>query len=192
MRLFTAIELDEGCRQALQEAIDAMPPGLPMRWVRQENQHLTLKFIGEWPERRCDEVVEALRRVRSGTIRFTVTGLGVLPNLRSPRVFLAGLRHDDELPRLAAKVNAALAPLGIERERRAYRPHVTLGRVKGRIRPAELQRAIDEHGREFGLQIVNRFVLFASELRPSGAVYRKIEEFPLTGGDLPDQGRLIR
>ena len=167
-------------------------PACLLRWVRQENQHLTLKFIGEWPERRCDEVVEALRRVRSGPIRFTVAGLGVLPNMRSPRVFLAGLRHDDDLPQLAVKVDEALAPLGIERERRAYRPHVTLGRMKGKIRPADLQRAIDEHGREFGEQIVDRFVLFASELRPRGAVYRKIEEFPLTGSDLPGHGRLIR
>ena len=192
MRLFTAIELDEGCRQALREVIDALRPGLPMRWVRQENQHLTLKFIGEWPEKRCDEVVEALRCVRSGPIRFTVAGLGVLPNMRSPRVFLAALRHDDDLPQLASNADETSAPLGIERERRAYRPHVTLGRVKGRIRPVELQRAIDEHGREFGSQIVDRFVLFASELRPTGAVYRKIEEFPLTGSDLPDHGRLIR
>ncbi len=178
MRLFVAIELTEKVREALRVAVDRLRPQLPLRWVPVENWHLTLKFIGEWPDERRGEVVSALRRVKwAGPIQFAVEGLGVLPSRRSPRVFWAGARHGEDLPELAASVDQALAVLGVERERRAFKPHITLGRVKKRIRPADLKRAIDDGQKEFGPVRTDRFVLFQSELRPSGAVYRKVEEF---------------
>ncbi|MDA1315211.1 MAG: RNA 2',3'-cyclic phosphodiesterase [Acidobacteria bacterium] len=178
MRLFVAIELSEETRQALQAVVDELRPRLPLRWVAAENWHLTLKFIGEWPaECRCD-IVSVLRSVKADApIRFVLEGLGVLPNIRSPRVFWAGLRHGERLPELTSRVDEALAALGVEQERRAFKPHITLGRLKTKIRPAELQRAIDNYRIEFGSLTTDRFVLFQSELRPGGAVYRKVEEF---------------
>jgi 2'-5' RNA ligase len=151
--------------------------------VSAENWHLTLRFIGEWPDERRGEVVSSLRNVRSaGPIQLVVESLGVLPNLRSPRVLWAGVRHEEDLPKLAASVDQALAVLGEERERRAFKPHITLGRVKKKIRQADLERAINDGQKEFGTVRADRFVLFESELRPGGAVYRKVEEFVFAAG----------
>lgn len=178
MRLFVAIKLTEEVRQALQAVVDELRPRLPLRWVPAENWHVTLKFIGEWPAERRVEIVSALRSLRTAAaVPFVVEGLGVLPNMRSPRVFWAGLRHGEQLPKLASHVDEALAALGVERERRAFEPHITLGRVKTKIRPPELQRAIDHYRIEFGSLTADRFALFQSELRPGGAVYCKLEEF---------------
>ena len=184
MRLFVAIELTEEARQALQAVVDELRPRLALRWAPAENWHLTLKFIGDWPAERRGGIVSALRSVRAdAAVPFVVEGLGVLPNMRSPRVFWAGLRHGKDLPGLAAGVEEALAALGVERERRALKPHITLGRVKTKIRPADLQRAIDDYQIQFGSVTADRFALFQSELRPAGAAYRKLEEFVFAEGN---------
>ncbi len=184
MRLFVAIELREEVRQSLQAVVDKLRPRLALRWAPAENWHMTLKFIGDWPAERCGDIVSALGSVRvDAAVPFVVEGLGVLPNRRSPRVFWAGLRHGEELPELASRADEALAALGVERERRAFKPHITLGRVKTKIRPADLQRAIDDYQIEFGSLTADRFALFQSEPRPGGVVYRKLEEFVFAEGN---------
>ena len=95
------------------------------------DKHLTLQFIGEWPEARLEEVMAALGGVGWQAFDFTVSGLGGFPNLRHPRVIFAQVEPNPALTALVAEIAGKLASIGIEREARPFTPHVTLKRVKG-------------------------------------------------------------
>lgn len=183
MRLFVATELPAVLREALasvQREMVAAP--LPVRWVRPEGIHLTLKFLGEVQEARLTDIRTALRGSGEEITSFTLeaAGASVFPARGAPRLIWVEVRGD--LPaagRLAASIDAAMSRLGFPRETREFRPHLTLGRVKGTGRGdwrSSLERAAP---RAAGAFQVNEHTLFESRLGPGGAVYTAIETFPL-------------
>ncbi|OFV84982.1 MAG: 2'-5' RNA ligase [Acidobacteria bacterium RIFCSPHIGHO2_01_FULL_67_28] len=181
MRLFVALELTEGVRAALRELVARLEPaGADLRWVRPQGMHLTLKFIGETPEAKLPLLREALARVRSPKpVEMEFHGLGYFPNERRPRVFWVGIEASDNLPALAAEVEAALEPLGIPRESRPFAPHLTLGRFKSANRLEGLQQEIARlPATQFGRVETSEFVLFQSRLSPHWAEYTRLESFP--------------
>jgi 2'-5' RNA ligase len=110
----------------------------------------------------------------------SVTGIGAFPNSRSPRVLWLGLEAPKELPGLAEKVDAALGPLGFEREKRAFTPHVTLARFKQSRRRPDVGPALSsapEAG--FGTMTATEFHLYESKLSPQGSRYTKLASFAL-------------
>ena len=168
--------------------------GGAVRWTPAENLHLTLKFLGDVDEARVGSMRAALRDVLSGISGFCarVKGLGVFPDARRPRVLWAGLAAAD-LARTAGSVERALEPLGVEREKARFRPHVTIGRWR---RPEPGGAGLREdlarwRDREFGEFRIDAVTLFRSTLRPAGAVYDALEVFPLDGTQesLPPAGR---
>ena len=105
-------------------------------------------------------------------------GIGVFPNVRRPRVIWAGLEGQLEaLVNLQQELDARLADLGFARETRAFKSHLTLGRVKGKIASGRMRAAIDEL-KEFESESfeINQVILFKSELRPTGAVYTRVHQ----------------
>ncbi len=125
---------------------DAIRPvrdlGLPVTWVRPEGIHLTLKFLGDVEDAREPELRAALRAaVGEGEprgITLQVEGFGVFPDFRRPRVVWAGVAPEPALELLQHRLEQAFAPLGFPTEARAFRPHVTLGRVGRDARPRDL------------------------------------------------------
>jgi len=106
--------------------------------------------------------------------------LGFYPNAHSPRNFWCGIEAPG-LAELAADIDSATAALGIARERRAFSPHLTLARVKERAELQPLREAIAALPTlEFGAFQAEGFFLYQSKLRPTGSVYTKLAEFPLT------------
>jgi 2'-5' RNA ligase len=183
MRLFVALELTEAVRAALRALVARLEPaGADLRWVRPDGMHLTLKFIGELPEAKLPAIREALARVRSARpVALEFRGLGYFPNERRPRVFWVGVEASDNLPVLAADVEAALEPLGVPRESRPFAPHLTLGRFKSPNRLERLQQEIARlPATEFGRVETAEFALFQSRLSPRGAEYTRLESFPFT------------
>jgi len=182
MRLFTALELNSKVIMNLTELVSRLRPFAPIRWVHPQNMHLTLKYIGEWPEQRLDEIVEALSTVRLKTgLNVPLAGLGFFPNARSPRVFWVGAEATPGLRQLHSQIDAVLAPLGVAPEVRPYQPHLTLGRLKPGVSLKGLDEAIEElPSRDFGTISPEQFGLFDSSLTPAGPVYRKLAEFPIT------------
>jgi 2'-5' RNA ligase len=184
MRLFLAIPIDKQILSTLAGAVDKLRGSRgPVRWVRPEGMHLTLKFLGDTNEDRVESLVQAV----SGTCRnimpfpISVTGAGAYPNLRRPRVLWAGVvESSGTLKRLVKQVEEEAEKLGWERERREFSPHITIGRVKGNMNIARLTTAVkeikDEH---WGDQEVGELVLYSSKLRPGGAVYEKVHVFKL-------------
>lgn len=107
-----------------------------MKWVRPENIHLSLKFLGEVDEAREPELRAALRQAAGGPrgteprpLTLEITSFGVFPDYHRPRVVWVGVTPDPGLELLQHGVEQAFAPLGFPTEARAFRPHVTLGRA---------------------------------------------------------------
>jgi 2'-5' RNA ligase len=186
MRLFVALELPATVREnlgALLESLRAVSP--QTRWVRSENLHLTLKFIGEAAETKLAAIRSALAGARSDqptTVIFR--GLGFFPNEKRPRVFWAGIEASPNLKTLAAEIDRATEKLGIPREQRPFSPHLTLARFEPPELPEKLRSAIQENSaREFGSFRTNQYHLIESKLKPSGAEYTTLESFPFAAAE---------
>ncbi len=181
MRLFTAIDLPVAITDKLSALVVRLRPEARIHWSPTGNLHITTKFIGELPEQRLGELAAALRRLAGyDPIPITVRGLGWFPNARSPRVFWAGVEAASSLGALARDTDEAAARLGVARELRPYSPHLTLARIKEPVPLDRLRAAIAGLPTvEFGEYVADRFCLYRSELKPSGSVYTKIEEFLL-------------
>jgi RNA 2',3'-cyclic 3'-phosphodiesterase len=135
VRTFVAVFPPPEVRRALVGAAHELPVVGEVRWVRPENVHLTLKFLGDVSEDDLDRVAEALEpvRLRHGPFEAGLSGFGAFPSSRKARIVWAGIGDGSEpLRALARDVEASLEPLGFEREDRAYVPHLTLGRARGR------------------------------------------------------------
>ena len=187
MRLFVALDLTDAVRAAIAELLARLKPTTgAVRWVRPDVLHLTVKFIGHLGEEKLPALREALARVRtSEPVELEFHGVGFFPNPRSPRVFWVGVRGNDALFDLTGQIEAALEPLGIARERRAYAPHLTLGRFKSgpgrRVDSRQLTRLQEKIAAlpsvDFGHVRCEEFSLYQSKLSPGGAKYSKLERF---------------
>lgn len=180
MRLFVALEIPSSLRENLAGLIASMRAvAKEPRWVRAENLHLTLKFLGEVAEGKLDAVRDALGVIRSDqAVALEFRGLGFFPDEKRPRVFWAGMEASPNLKTLAVHIEGAMAKLGFPRERREFSPHLTLARFERPRMPEALHKVIAENRwREFGSLRTNEFHLIQSRLRPSGAEYTTLTTF---------------
>jgi 2'-5' RNA ligase len=143
VRLFLAINLEPGVRHAIVDATAPLRTAAPtLSWVDETRLHLTLKFLGE----QSDEIVpglgaslsDAARRHRQFTMH--LGEIGAFPNFRRARVVWMGIRHDPRLELLHHDVELACEAHGLEIDGRAFRPHLTLARVKDRTKVEELRQ----------------------------------------------------
>lgn len=181
MRLFTGIDLPEDVRERLERLLMHLRPCAHLKWSPVYNLHVTLKFIGEWPQEKLPQLEEALKTVVSrGPISADVKGLGWFPNPHHPRVFWAGVHGGEGLPMLVKDIDTATATLGIAPEERAFNAHLTLARIKEPAPLQGLRSAIAQlESVEFGTFNVDRFYLFRSQPGPAGSIYTKLSEYPL-------------
>ena len=182
-RLFVALDLPAGAKAALAAAERQLQGLLPagVRWVNPAGIHLTLKFLGATEAGRVDALLAALHDAAAGDqppFPLHLDGLGVFPNYREPRVIWAGVGGDlDSLAKAQRRVEQAMARLGFPEESRAFRPHLTLGRVRDGVAPAA-RRQIGEImttqaaalSPEYAWQ-TGEIHLIRSNLTPQGAVY---------------------
>ena len=180
MRVFIAVDLPNEVRNALAEVQrDLHPFSNSARWVAPESIHITLKFIGEMPEKRLEDIDSALTGFTWKPFTITVRGVGFFPGKRSPRVFWAGLEAPT-MKDMAEELDTRMERLGFDKEKRAFRPHITLARARDNRIDSSLVTAAEpyvEH--DFGAFIADRLFLFQSILKPSGAVYEKLKEYLL-------------
>ena len=185
-RAFIAIDLPESVKSFLREAQDALKPyGFRVKWVRPQSIHLTLKFLGDTATADTDKIADAMTRATRNCpiVSLTAKAIGVFPNIKRPRVIWAGLNGQLEtLANLQQTLDAHLAHVGFARDTRAFRSHLTLGRVKGKIAPNRMKAAIDKL-KEFESEPfeTKQIILFKSELRPSGAVYTRVQAIDFQG-----------
>lgn len=180
MRLFTGIDLPEDVRDRLERLLMHLRPAAHLKWSPVYNLHVTLKFIGEWPEEKIPPLEAALRSIpRRAELPIEVKSLGWFPNTHHPRVFWAAVNGGDPLTTLARDTETALAPLGIAKEERAFTAHLTLARIKEPVPLQALRSAIEQlESVEFGSFLADRFYLFRSQPGAAGSIYTKLSEYP--------------
>ena len=173
-RLFVAIRPPEDVRDRLLDLMKGVPD---LRWQTDEQLHLTLRFIGEVERPVAEDIALALTAIRFERFAIALDGVGMFEKRRHGALW-AGVQPKDELKALNAKVERACQAAGLAPEHRAYHPHITLARWKGRM--PGLDAFLDAHG---GLTSaaweVDKFLLYESHLGHSGAHYEPVERFAL-------------
>lgn len=179
IRTFIAIDFPQEIKKELAVLIqEFQKTGVKATWSKVENLHLTLKFLGETPLDQLEKVKEALNSVagRLQPFQASLRGMGGFPNNRRPRVVWVGVAAGEkEMVALAGQVEAALEPLGYEKEEREFTPHLTLGRIKFPKANRALEEKFSEgEERSFGEWQVEEIELVKSTLHPAGPIYEVI------------------
>jgi 2'-5' RNA ligase len=185
LRCFIAIELPEELRESIASRTAALrrcPAGV--KWVRPENIHLTLKFLGKTPEGDVPNMQKELSGALQGIQGFClrVRGAGTFPGPRRPRVIWVGVEDSEALVRVHERVEQCMAGLGYPPEERRFRAHLTIGRVKDAGGMRTLMRELEVLcNEEFGSVEVKNVSFMKSELHPSGARHERLFAVELAG-----------
>ena len=185
MRAFIAIELPAGIKDAL-SGMQTKSPKESISWVKSQNLHLTLKFLG-------DISLEQLNKIKQLIIGITKTipgfkiklnNLGVFPNMHTTRIIWIGADHPPlELKQLTEQLETKLAGSGTPQEQRTFRAHITIGRIRSHLVPSDLKKVIDKIENDMaGLNWefnCDEITLFESTLGPGGPVYTILDKFNL-------------
>lgn len=176
IRLFVALPLPAPARQRLALLAGGVPGA---RWVKPENYHVTLRFLGEVDEGLGEDCVEALDRVAARGFPFAITGAGLFGQGERARVLYAGIEAGPAMEQLHGRIESALVRAGLPPEGRKFTPHVTLAylkgappdRVAGFLQMNQLLRVPD--------LAAERMVLYSSWPTSEGAVYQEEASWPL-------------
>lgn len=191
VRSFISIPVSKAGIEVLERVVKRLGTeiGGQVRWVRPRGIHLTLKFMGDIPASTVERVLEALPEVAAAFRPFeiSVSGLGVFPNSRRPRVLWAGLDGDlTTLLALQIAVDQAVEKLGLPKEDRPFSPHLTLGRAR--------RDTNEEQSRKIGYLLSNtvlqavpswpveRVDLMRTELDPTGSRHYLVGSAAIGGG----------
>ena len=179
VRCFAALRFPDQVNEILERAAGRLArSGAAVRWVRSRNLHVTVKFFGDVAPSRLQDICLALREISFEPFGLSIRGLGRFPAHGRARVIWAGLDGDlARLESLVARIEDALEAVGVERDQRPFRVHLTLGRVKDARGAAELQKELDRATLESEAVTVDHLILYRSLLTADGPVYEEIERF---------------
>ena len=187
LRTFIAVEMSPRVIGRVGDLIDKLRvAAADVNWVRPQQMHLTLKFLGDVPDTETPDICRVVSQVAAGFEPFEIVcrGAGAFPNIQTPRTLWIGIEDGAaELKALQAAIeNVLKAELGYGREQRGFHPHLTIGRVK-REPPSsagELARLLEQHSQfDADLAVVDEVVTFASFLDRHGPTHEAICRAPL-------------
>lgn len=183
VRSFIAVDVDaiDVVKRIEEVQREVLRLGLDIKLVERENLHITLRFLGEIPQQRVNDVIRALSTVKFAKFEMRLADLGVFPDLSRPRVLWVGVSQGAEaLANLANAVRAAVDKYA-EHEEREFTPHLTIGRIKSGRNVDRLGDLIRRYkGVEFGVVVVDKVKLKRSVLTPRGPIYSDLFVVPLT------------
>jgi RNA 2',3'-cyclic 3'-phosphodiesterase len=190
VRAFVSVHLPAGVRERLRTAQEELEHAIPkstIRWTPFEQLHLTLEFLGNVATGDLARLESALKLVAMVHRSFGLSAehVGAFSSIRNPRVIWAGIEGEIEAVKaLQAAVKNSVQSFVVEQETRAYKPHVTLGRVrpvKGRDLRQVSEALAAATERDFGSWRVDEFALMQSKLSPHGSQHSTLATFPLGG-----------
>ena len=187
IRSFLAFELPREIKTVVERvAGEVRRSSLDVRWVKVENIHLTVVFLGNMKPEDLEGIEKGAEETCRGYGPFNIAlgGAGCFPNTRNPRVIWLGVEGDlDRMALFRDALQEKLVPFGVKAEKRPFRPHLTLGRFKKPAKSdARLLEILSAHkDLTSPLCSLNELVLFKSDLKPGGAVYTKMLSWPLLG-----------
>ncbi len=185
IRTFVAILLPEAVKAKIAELVRPLRHlTVDVKWVEEENLHLTLKFLGEISRTEVEKLDALLAGLfaRESAFLLDYGGWGVFPSKENPRVLWIGLGGDvDYLRRIQGKVEDICSCLGFPREKKNFHPHITLGRIRSHKNLELLLReAKNTLPTEYqGSFRVEEIYLMESKLSPQGPSYAPLNFYPL-------------
>lgn len=179
MRLFIAVDVPQDVRAAVAEqAARLRETNADVAWVKPENFHLTLKFLGETPDAQLADIQAALDLTAAARAAFDLElrGMGCFPERGVPRVVWVGASTGrDALAALARDVESAMEELRFPRERREFAAHLTIGRVRGPRGTERLRRLVEAEAETgLGRCVVDEVRLYRSTLAPGDSIYEML------------------
>jgi 2'-5' RNA ligase len=182
LRCFIAIEIPETIKKSIAAIIDNLKKSdSEVKWVSEENIHITLQFLGETEESLIPDIKGALYKILAPYSPFyiKIADVGCFPSGRRPRVIWVGIKESQSLINLYKDVSNEMVKFGYQKEERGFTPHVTIGRVKSNRNMRELLSRLDElKVTDFPDFEAQNIKLMKSELKPSGAKYYSLAEIP--------------
>ncbi len=187
IRSFLAFELPLDIKRIVSRVSGELRKStLDVRWVNADNIHLTVVFLGSMKTEEIEAIGNAAQKVclNYGPFHISLNGMGCFPNSRNPRVLWLGLHGDlERMSHLRDALQEGLKPFGVKQEKRAFRPHLTLGRFR-KFKKGESR--LDEYVLEYKdlkspVCPLNELILFKSDLKPGGAEYTKLKSWALSG-----------
>ncbi len=184
LRAFIAFELPESVASTIGGVQkDIKSSGVKIRWVKPGNIHLTLKFLGDIKSEDLEKVETAIKESARGVskINLLAKGMGLFPGIKKPRVMWLGVGGQlESLFKLQSTLDENLEKSGFPRDKRPFKGHLTLGRIKGKIDTKKLVDSMRSlKGVESDSFFADRIILFKSDLKPTGAVYTKLSSTAL-------------
>ncbi|MFQ5722554.1 MAG: RNA 2',3'-cyclic phosphodiesterase [Candidatus Aminicenantales bacterium] len=185
MRTFIAIDLAPSIKDELSHFIQKLASvSSNIKWVKKNGMHLTLKFLGEIEEDKVEEIKSCLSEISKDHAPFSLQlkGTGSFPpGKKKPRVLWIGIEENKNLIILQSDLEKKLTKLGFPPEKRTFRPHLTLGRVKTVSQLGKIMAYLEKNReKSFGHMEVNKIIFFRSILKPTGAEYQALAEFELS------------
>ncbi|MDR2861350.1 MAG: RNA 2',3'-cyclic phosphodiesterase [Syntrophobacterales bacterium] len=169
---------------SLQETFKKQIPAGVVSWVKPEDIHLTLKFLGNISAAQKETIQPLLMETIAALPVFHLapTGAGAFPSLSRPKVIWTGLTGETEtLLNLQRRIDRALTAAGFSEEDRPFQGHLTLGRVKKTYASQEIAQSLSRaRGFAGGQFQVDHISLYKSDLTPDGAIYTLLRTFPLS------------
>jgi 2'-5' RNA ligase len=185
-RTFAAVELPVSLHDRVRQHIHQLRTAVPesnASWTKAENIHLTLKFFGNVEQVKIKQISEAAARTISDfrSFEILITGAGAFPKPAQPRVLWIGIEDPGgQLSKLQSRFEEECSLEGFEKEGRAFRPHLTIAR----IRKPEGARRLAEVNKESGFEsmeiVANELVVFRSELSSQGSKYTALSRHQLS------------
>lgn len=183
IRAFIAIELPANIIDALKKIQDELKDGSnKVAWVKPENIHLTIRFLGDIEAGKIDGITGLLEyaAVKNRSFAVSVKGAGAFPKMDNPRVLWVGIEDNKNLLPLYDSLEEDLESIGLKKEERSFKPHLTLGRVKFLSDKKNFKKRIEKYKDiNLGQFTTEGICLFQSRLTPNGAVYVKLKEYRL-------------
>jgi 2'-5' RNA ligase len=187
IRSFLAFELPLEIKNVVVRVSEELRQStLNARWVKVDNIHLTVVFMGNIETEDIPAIARGVKEVCQafGPFDLSLKGIGCFPNRRNPRVIWLGLDGDLEpMSEFRDALQGHLTDFGIKEEKRKFKPHLTLGRFR---KPKKMDSKEDQLLSKYedissSVCSLKELILFKSDLKPAGAVYTKVETWPLTG-----------
>ncbi len=184
-RIFTAFELSDAIRHQIQLYLDqlrSMVPDAQPSWSRVENIHLTIKFFGDVEQNRLSLIDRAAAKTASEfhPFEFSIAGTGAFPKVSQPRVLWIGVNdRSGKLSELQASFDMNCAVEGFAKEERAFRPHLTIARIRKPFAARALAEANQQLSFNPITQLADELVVFRSELSSKGSKHTALYKHQL-------------
>lgn len=182
MRIFLGIKTNEEVTEKIVKALRPLKK-IPsdLKWVKEKNIHLTLKFIGEVEISKAGRILDLFnKKIGIPPFYAEISGFGKFGRDRDLNVLWAGVSPVQELTKLFEEIELCLENAGVERETREFRPHITLARNRKRNVPSKLLRSLEEMSDIFISKYkIDSFQIFSSELFPDGPKYKILKNIIL-------------